>query len=113
MKDRRKYLRIKFDSIILYNKIYRAHTTNISLGGICIYNNEPLEKEEKEFQIPLYFPTDKKTINIKAIGKPVWSNEFYPKIYESGIQFVSISEKDKKILGSYIKIMHNQADNNI
>ena len=105
MIDKRKHPRIKVNSVVWYNNKPRAHSANISIGGICIFDIKPLNNKKNDFLISLCFPNEKKTFKIKATGKQVWNHFFHPKIFESGIQFMRISEIDKEILESYIKKM--------
>ena len=84
---------------------------NISIGGICLRTSEELPPQ-KTYQIRgISFNRERKTVK----GKVMWSKLYKSMspdkgslaIYEAGIKFMELSEKDKRFLGSITSDLAN------
>lgn len=101
--DKRKFARVSFECIVTVNKrgtplVFHTRTENISLGGICVI----LEKELFKYtpvDLELFLPDDFPTV--KGKGTVIWSIKRAkylkkkPSEYDTGIEFVDLSDEDK------------------
>lgn len=91
---RRRYPRVKTPVYYRPASITRSRpqTSNISLGGMCIYSNEPL-KEGKLLEIELILPNGH---SLAAKARVVWIKALPPgsdALYIVGLEFTNMSKK--------------------
>lgn len=112
--ERRKFPRLPFDTGVDYKLLkqegdafFSTASKNISVGGICIITYEPLNSGdilELKFSLPLAdkFITAKGRVawtgNLKIEGKNIDA------VYEAGIEFISIDEKDMERIQRYVEL---------
>ena len=76
--------------------------SNLSLGGVRVYSDERMaagQEVELEFILP-HGPS------FKAMARVVWAKELppgSPGVYDVGLEFVALSKKAKRELGSVIR----------
>ncbi len=101
--DKRNFRRASFECIITVKKtgtslVFHTHTENASVSGICVI----LEKELFKYtpvELELFLPDDFPPARCQ--GTVVWSikRALYvnkkPSQYDTGIEFVDISDEDK------------------
>ena len=111
MEERRRFVRlstsvkVEYAVIGKYSEGVSSATKNISLGGICLFLDNIVDKgtilELKIFVLKEVNP-------IKAMGKVVWIEEFVlgeadkRKHIEAGIEFTQIPDADRERLSQYI-----------
>lgn len=109
--DRRKFPRANYPCLIkiLRKKPYfsiSAHTENIGSGGICVILERDLGRftpAELELTLPNGMPP------VRCGGQTVWvvkgryPGKRPPKRYDTGIEFVALSEDDKKRIDRIIE----------
>jgi len=88
----------KVDSAKESVKEEKTDSKNTSLEGVCLIINKPIEVDTI---LDLRFKLFKDVPEVRIKGKVVWNKKFdrasYDTInYEIGIQFIEISESDKK-----------------
>jgi c-di-GMP-binding flagellar brake protein YcgR len=83
-------------------RFFSTVTKDISQGGICI---RLLEKFQPGTILELNFSMQRLNKLIIAKGRIVWVRQFsvgISRIYESGIEFVSINDEDRKTIGEFV-----------
>jgi hypothetical protein len=87
-------------------KILKANVENVGIGGVCLILNEPLVKHEI---VNLKIMLKTNLAPIQCQGKVVWMIEKKTfdakgkeKEFDTGIEFVGISEWDRNILRTTI-----------
>ena len=110
-QERRKFQRLNALVDVVYNKISPAQkvefslTRNISKGGICLIAYDELKVSDM-LDLNIYLPEDKITVHV--IGRVVWVKDFVicdipkGKRFDVGIEFVQITEEDKKKIDKYV-----------
>ena len=103
-KERRAHPRLDLDLLVNYAENARAHTRNISEGGVCIIANESIEKGRL---LNLVFSISD-DLKVPLFGKTVWNRELGNNMYEIGIKFFNVGDDDRKICHDYInkKLKH-------
>ncbi len=110
--DRRKFPRVNYPCMIVLRDTHNqmetvlTHTDNLAVGGVCVI----FKKHLKMFS-PLEVELDLLDCeeHIKCQGKVVWSirrkgdEKIKPMFYDTGIEFVNLSEKDSKRLEAIIQ----------
>ncbi|MCK4917846.1 MAG: PilZ domain-containing protein [Candidatus Omnitrophica bacterium] len=99
--ERRKFPRVRNFIDIYYTVSFNEEKTifkNIGLEGICLVAHIPIKKGSI---LDLRFKLLKDEPEVRIKGKVIWNKKFdrasYDTInYEIGIQFIEISESDKK-----------------
>ena len=76
----------------------KAESKNISTRGICFSTKQPMHIGHN-VRIAFSFATE----TILSTGKVVWSEKSDPKLFDNGIEFISIDEEHLKIIEQYIK----------
>ncbi len=112
-KERRRSVRIGTAFTIRYNVAKKrpvnlnAQMKNLSSGGMCIITNEKLQ-EGMVLSLEFDIPGVKKAIG--AEGKVVWGDGKFDerdnagkRIFQTGIQFLTIADDDKEMLANYIE----------
>ena len=91
--ERRRFYRI--DAPVYYRnpRIFsrKRQISNISLAGIRIFSDEPLE-ENNRFEIEIFLPNKQ---SITANVRVVWIKELPPDIdalYDVGLEFISLTD---------------------
>lgn len=111
MEERRRFVRLNTSVKVEYSVIGKdeeemnSSTKNISLGGICLFLDNLVERGTvlglKIFILQEIAP-------IQARGRIVWIEEFAvgqedrAKHIEAGIEFVEITDADRERLSKYI-----------
>jgi len=107
--ERRKFIRINTNFVVSYyvypghvNKTDMTLTRNVSLGGICFTTDKHFPPNTM-LHITLRLPKIEKLL--EAIGEVVYATQEKSKklLFDLGIKFVQIDEKDLFILESIIK----------
>lgn len=111
--ERREFPRLPINMTVDYNtylsedaQTTKTESKNISAGGIRIIALGELEVGKK---MQLKFSIPDANITISAVGKVVWTEEFIVgsaktgKAYEVGIEFISITDEDRKKIEEYVK----------
>ena len=88
--NNRKLPRIPLD--VRVNCDYNAHTRDISEGGVCLITD--VQMEEKRI-IQLAFILPEQSEEIQAFGKVMWSRKATENLFENGVSFWEIGDKDK------------------
>ena len=118
MNERRIFPRFTLDVEVYWKKItheddlkaqHISHVKDVSLGGVClVLHSGIIQGDILELDIELL---DKKRIHCK--GKVVWidlnvrlKGRKEP-VVEGGVEFLDMSEEDKKIAGHYITHTYN------
>lgn len=110
LKERRVYPRIalkipvifrvlddqeEIKSVIeLRKKEKHGHTLDVSLGGLCVVTDQPLQ-EGSILSLEITIPDVTKTL--KAMAEVVWSSET-----GGGIRFLTMDENDMETLKTYL-----------
>ena len=81
----------------LGQKIYNTSTKNFSSCGLCIVTNEIIPPNTI-LEVILAFPEHK----IKAVGRVVWSEETEPGKMQTGIDYLSIENKQASAMAQSI-----------
>jgi len=71
-----------------------ARTMDVSLGGLCIMSDQPMETGNI-LRLDISVPEEPK--KLKAMAEVVWSNDS-----GGGIRFLTMDEKDMEILKTYL-----------
>ena len=98
MKERRKHKRTEIDILVNYSKKAKVLTKNISEAGMCILSDSPFI-QGTILNLRFYLLGKEE---IKVYGKVIWNREIDPGIYENGIEFWNINNKDKETIKKYI-----------
>ena len=122
--NRRKFPRIKYPCLVVLRNggesdedIILTHTENIGVGGVCLILKKSIKMfSEVELEVDLLDLVD----HIKCKGKVVWNvqrkneDDHKPFFYDIGIEYVDITEKDKKRLEKIIQhIVKSNKDSTI
>ena len=98
-EDRRRFPRIPLDVSVNYDYSAIAHSKDISEGGICLITEKALD-EGKMLHLAFSLPERKRPI--ECFGKVMWSRKAIKYLYQSGVHFWDIKEREqaeiKKIL---------------
>jgi c-di-GMP-binding flagellar brake protein YcgR len=81
--------------------------TKLSLGGMLIISDCPLELED---QVPMEISLDEEK-QIKFLGRVASCfliENTKPEIYELGIEFLGMTDKDRQILNEFIKLLERR-----
>lgn len=104
VQEQRQYARVqKFLPVEYFLNDQRGpiqlYTMDISAGGMRVKNPFPIEER---FQFPMSVRVDSKT-EIKVMAKVVWQKKILnEEFYETGLEFVNMSEEDRKSLSDFI-----------
>ena len=110
--EKRKHKRIDSINLLSYvcvdegdNSLSQGvgRTLNISEGGIFLETHIPVESQ---YVVLMSIGLEDEVIDIK--GKVIYSKENKASRFESGIEFLEISDKDIEILKKYIKVFKEQ-----
>ena len=110
IEERRKFIRLNINVEIKYSLVNSspaervAQTKDIGAGGICFLANEPLKKGdilEIKFLLPEVPP------NVHAKGRVAWIKPFSVASdknisYDTGIEFIDITDEDRKRINRYV-----------
>jgi len=112
MEERRQFVRLGIDVDVSWEKstvdksvdsVSGAKTKNISAGGVCLIVDDPISVGDQlkiKFQLP-------NQLVIEAVGVVLWASEFgigegQGKKYDTGIQFLEISENDVAQINKFV-----------
>jgi len=111
-KERRKFPRLPLNAEIEYvvsgqeeAELFTTESKNISSGGVCIV---AFEKLQPGVIVNLKFCLPELNKFIIAKGKVAWIKELSirdkktDKVYEAGIEFVSIKDADREKIAEYV-----------
>jgi len=108
MEERRRFPRLPFNTKVEYKvldqeeaRFFTTVTKDISIGGICI---RLLEKFQPGTILKLNFSIPGLNKPIIAKGRIVWVRQLstgISRLYESGIEFASINDDDRKIITEF------------
>ena len=111
-RERRKFVRLPCDIEAEYIPLHGTHSVpcssagrNISLGGVCLITFEQLRRDQV-IELKMTLPGLVRAVVVKA--KVAWSAPMgirgarSDKAFDTGIQFVGISDEDKDILDRFI-----------
>lgn len=110
IEERRKFIRLNINVEIKYAVVSdksaerTAQTRDIGAGGICILADEPLKKGDVldiNFLLPEVPP------NVHAKGRVAWIKPFSIASeqnirYDTGIEFIDITDEDRKRVNKYV-----------
>ncbi|MDX1701876.1 MAG: PilZ domain-containing protein [Melioribacteraceae bacterium] len=100
LSGNRAHIRFHIDTpketTVNYSDVYSVK--NMSLDGLLI-ESESVIKIEDKIPMEMILPENKV---IEFLGRIVRCNSITPKQYETGIEFLNMSEEDKEILKEYI-----------
>ena len=96
--NKRKHLRQPLDVEVNYATNAQARSKDISLGGICLTSEDPMD-EGRFYTLVFLLPCGDK---LECIGKTCWCRKVSGQKHESGIQFWKIGEKTQAKLEAYI-----------
>ena len=110
IEERRKFIRLNINVEIKYSLVNNtankrvAQTKDIGAGGICFLADEPLNKGdilEINFLLPEVPP------NVHAKGRVAWVKPFSIEgnkntCYDTGIEFIDITDEDRKRINRYV-----------
>lgn len=98
-EDQRRAPRIPLDVSVNYDYSAIAHSKDISESGICLITEHVLD-EGKMLHLGFSLPGRERPI--ECFGKVMWSRKATEHLYQSGVSFWDIKEKEqteiKKIL---------------
>ncbi|MGQ9673934.1 MAG: PilZ domain-containing protein, partial [Candidatus Aminicenantales bacterium] len=80
----------------------RERISNISLGGVRIYSDERLEVGQ-QLNLEFFLPGG---TSIEARARVIWFLELppgAPGVFDVGLEFLALSKKARKALGSVVK----------
>ncbi len=86
-----------------YNKVFIAHASNISMGGLLLSADRPVQVGER-FPIEFVLPDEKTKVSCAA--EVVWTKRHGPEGSASegvGVRFVDIDDKKMKAIEQWIK----------
>jgi c-di-GMP-binding flagellar brake protein YcgR len=80
--------------------VYSSHTENVSVGGMRLILEEKLPVR-RELEVELFLPDRQKSIKCK--GQTIWVREVSPpgvnpRFFDTGIEFMDMSDASKGIL---------------
>ena len=110
IEERRKFIRLNINAQINYSVIAddvsarSASVKDIGAGGICLLLDEQL-KEGDILKFDVLLPDDPPVIQAK--GKVIWIKPFSiasekKTRYDTGIEFIEISNDDRKKINKYV-----------
>ena len=115
--DRRKFPRVNYPCLIVLHdekgkkKVLLSHTENIGLGGFALTIKSNVKIFSKiEIELDLLDMED----HLRCHGKVVWSvrrketSQKKPAFYDVGVEFVDLSDKDRKRLERIVQAMMNK-----
>lgn len=101
MADNQRQLpRLPLDVRVNYDFNAFAHSKDISEGGICLITEEALEEGK---MLNLVFHLPRRNRPIESIGKVVWIREATEHLYENGISFWEIVERERLEIKEYLE----------
>jgi hypothetical protein len=98
-------VRINTPEGVLKNCQECFRVTELSLTSMCIESKQALEIE-KRFVIELSFPDDKNINVLGYVASCCLRKYIVPELYDIGIEFIDVSEKERENLGEFI-LLHN------
>lgn len=114
MQEKRKFVRldtrvkVEYHIIELSETELKSFTKNLSQGGICLFLDS-LVRKDTLLELKLFLP--EQTEPIQTTGKIVWIDSFKlgnkdaQEQYEAGIEFINISDEDRKKIAKYVFTM--------
>jgi c-di-GMP-binding flagellar brake protein YcgR len=84
-----------------------CHTENIGAGGVMIISGQKLELDTQvELELSLWHSDNP----LKCKGRVAWVNEIVPKevsprLFNTGIEFVDISDADRNAVGEFVNFI--------
>lgn len=111
MEERRSYVRldisvdVKYKIIPKNEPVMSGTTSDISAGGFRFFSKDKLEPGTK-LNLEIVLPDQEKPVMAK--GEVVWAEEFsilsenVTPVFETGVKFMGIAEKDRSNIGQYI-----------
>lgn len=100
-KSKRRYPRLPLDVQVNYDFNAFAHSKDISEGGVCLITEHHLG-EGKMLNLVFYLP--ERDQPIASLGKVMWVREATEHLYESGVTFWDIVEKDQAEIKEYLTV---------
>jgi len=99
--EQRRFVRAKFDCKIIIHApkehIIVSHTENIGAGGIMVIIDENLEVSSM-VGLEIYLNGEP----ITCSGRVAWVVENQGR-YDTGVEFVKISEEDRRVIDNLVK----------
>jgi len=94
--------------------VFTSHTENIGAGGIRVIIAEKIEYD-KAIDLELFLLDREKPLKCK--GQIVWAREIKPtevnpRLFDTGIQFIEISESDRKEIKNFVDTVIAQGNDN-
>ncbi|HUK55424.1 MAG TPA: PilZ domain-containing protein [Nitrospiria bacterium] len=86
-----------------YNKVFIGHTQNISIGGLFMSTERPLQAGE---QFPIEFVLPDRKTKINCTGEVTWTRSYAAEGAGSegiGVRFVDLNDQKMKAIGQWIK----------
>lgn len=115
--NRRRFPRVNYPcQVVVRNEkdekdIFLVHTENLGIGGVCVIFKRGLSLfTPVEIELDLMDLED----HVKCQGKVVWSvrrrsnEESKPLFYDIGIEYVNISERDKRRIEATVQRLVKQ-----
>ncbi len=96
--------------------IFNSYTENISEGGVKVFLEEKLHTSTV-VDLELSLPDEQKPIKCK--GELIWVKEIPPagtekySLFDTGIKFIEISERDKKKINLLVKSLIIKEENRL
>ncbi|MBN2441463.1 MAG: PilZ domain-containing protein [Spirochaetales bacterium] len=103
MSEKRRFQRYNITVSVSYmntddTKTTDAQSKNISSSGICLSSIQPMKLKST---VKLTFSMESQTIHV--LGRVIWSEQVLPRLFDNGIEFLSMSEEHLKVIEKYIK----------
>ncbi|MBN2442222.1 MAG: PilZ domain-containing protein [Spirochaetales bacterium] len=99
MTERRRTSRVELNIDITNSTENAIESKNVNEHGLCLITSEQFDVGQY-FRRSFILPTG---AGISIFGKVVWCQIKKHKVYESGIQFISLGSADKEHLRQFIK----------
>jgi len=96
--EKRSAQRFPLDVTVDYGANARAGTKDMGTGGLCLITDKPLVKR---VVISLLFRLPGVDEKIEAFGKVRWNKQVSEHLWENGVEFEDISEKDRVSIAKY------------
>lgn len=109
--DRRRFPRVQYPCLVVIRhensqEVFLTHTENVGVGGVCVSMKEDIKIfSTVDLEIDLLDLDD----HIRCSGKVVWNvqrkggTERKPTYYDIGIEFVSLTDENRKRLKEIVK----------